>query len=239
LEMEDLIVGYQGEPVLNGLSLAITKGEVTALIGPNGAGKSTLFRTVAGLIPERSGRIEYIGSDIRRKSPESRARLGLALVPEGRSLFKDLTVHDNLRAGRFTGRKGFSIADVYDLFPRLADRTHSPAGHLSGGEQQMLALGRALTGGPEVLLVDEPSLGLAPLVTRTVCEALVALATAGMTVVLGEQNAHAAMDVASRCLVLAGGALTFDSECVTEDGRRAVLTAYEATIEVASTPSPN
>jgi branched-chain amino acid transport system ATP-binding protein len=233
LSVEDLVVGYKGEPVLDGVSLSLEEGEIVAVLGPNGAGKSTLMKCLVGMLGQREGSIHFKGDDMSRKSPEDRVRRGLALVPEGRHLFKNLTVEDNLRTGRFSKRTGITPEQAYEVFPRLAERKQSLAGQLSGGEQQMLALGRALVGGPRVLLVDEPSLGLAPLITKSVFEVLGGLALDGMSILLGEQNAYAAMEVAGRCLVLGEGKVQYEGESRTEEGRSRALDEYQKMIDVA------
>ncbi|MGW4335400.1 ABC transporter ATP-binding protein [Rhodococcus koreensis] len=233
LEVENLVVGYRGEPVLDQLSVSLREGEVVAVIGPNGAGKSTLLKCLAGIVGARSGAVRFRSRDLSRRTTEARVRDGLALVPEGRHLFKNLTVEDNLRTGHFAGRQGHSADDVYEMFPRLTERRQSLAGQLSGGEQQMLAIGRALIGGPSLLLVDEPSLGLAPLVTKSVFGVLNELASSGMSILLGEQNAYAAMEVADRCLVLGQGKIQFEGESRTAEGQKRITDEYQKMIDVA------
>jgi branched-chain amino acid transport system ATP-binding protein len=210
LRVTDLVTGYGLVEALHGISLTVDTGEAVTLIGANGAGKSTLLRTIAGLMRPWRGRIHLDGTDVTRWPAERRARAGLALVPEGRRVFAGLTVEENLRLGGYrrarTATAG-SLATVYDLFPRLADRRGQPAGLMSGGEQQMLAIGRAMMGRPTVLLLDEPSLGLAPLAVREVADALVTLAGRDATLVLVEQNAAVAFHVARRGYLLDRGSM--------------------------------
>jgi branched-chain amino acid transport system ATP-binding protein len=235
LSVERLLVAYGAEPVLRNVNLQVGSGEIVAVLGPNGAGKTTLFKTVAGLVEQREGRILLDGDDLRAARAEERARRGVLLVPEGRRLFRRLTVVENLRAGRFSRRDGYSLDEVFEIFPRLAERKGSEGGQLSGGEQQMLAIGRALVGGPSVLLVDEPSLGLAPLVVRAVFDQFHRLAERGLAIVIAEQNVAAATAVADRCVVLDAGAIVFESPCHTQDEIASVNDAYASVIEIGAT----
>jgi branched-chain amino acid transport system ATP-binding protein len=234
IECDRLIVGYRAEPVVREVSLSVQPGEIVAVLGANGAGKTTLFKTMAGLMQPRSGSVELDGQPLGRQPPEARARRGLLLVPEGRRLFPTLSTLDNLRTGGFTGRDGYSVDEVLALFPRLADRQESLAGKLSGGEQQMLAIGRALCGGPDVLLIDEPSLGLAPRITDSVFEAFGRLARSGLAVLIAEQNVQAAMRVADRCIVLDRGNVTLSASVHTAEGREVIEQAYTATVDIDS-----
>jgi branched-chain amino acid transport system ATP-binding protein len=234
LEVQDLVVAYRAEPVVREVSFAVEPGEIVAVLGPNGAGKTTLLKTIAGLVQPRSGAVRLDGRDLRRDRPEDRARHGLLLVPEGRRLFRGLTTVENLRSGSFNGRDGYGVEEVLELFPALAKRQTSRAGQLSGGEQQMLAIGRALCGDPRVLLVDEPSLGLAPLITASVFETFRELAGRGMAIVIAEQNVHAATEVADRCLVLATGTVTFAAPSRSPEERARVGAAYAETIDIAA-----
>ncbi|CAN5121585.1 ABC transporter ATP-binding protein [soil metagenome] len=229
LELDKVVAGYGAEPVLKGVDFS-TSGELLAVLGPNGAGKSTLLRTIVGLVRPTSGDIRLGQRSVVRLDVERRARAGIALVPEGRRLFGTLTVLENLASGAFTGRSGMPVDDVFSVFPRLADRRQSQARFLSGGEQQMLAIGRALVGGPHVLLVDEPSLGLAPQMVEAVLDAFRELVATGLTVVLGEQNVSAAVTVATRCILLDTGAVIADIDSRTEDGRSAVMKRYAESI---------
>jgi branched-chain amino acid transport system ATP-binding protein len=209
LRITELDTGYGDIQALKGLSLSVEEGEVVALLGANGAGKTTLLRSMSGLLPAWAGTIEFQGEPVERVRASRRARLGIAHVPEGRQVFAPLTVAENLDVGALAdarrpaaGEVGDRIKGVYTLFPRLGERNGQLAGTLSGGEQQMLAIGRALMSEPKLLMLDEPSLGLAPQVTDTIFDALAELKREGMTILLAEQNAAAALDVADRGYVL-------------------------------------
>jgi branched-chain amino acid transport system ATP-binding protein len=216
LTVERLTVGHgDGAPVLDGLDLEVPDGAVVALLGANGAGKTTLLRALTGLVPARGGRVLLDGADLTNLSTEDRVRRGLALVPEGRSVVVELTVAENLRLGALWQHKGpareAAVGQMYELFEPLA-RRRDAAGHtLSGGERQMLALARALVGRPDVLLLDEPSLGLAPLVVAQLLGVLRDQAGAtGLTVLLAEQNVTGALSVADRGVVLSLGEVVAD-----------------------------
>jgi branched-chain amino acid transport system ATP-binding protein len=216
LTVEKLTVGYgDGAPVLDGLELEVPDGALVALLGANGAGKTTLLRSLMGLVPARDGRVLLDGADLTGLSTEDRVRRGLALVPEGRSVVVELTVAENLRLGALWKHKGpareAAVGQMYELFEPLA-RRRDAAGHtLSGGERQMLALARALVGEPDVLLLDEPSLGLAPLVVAQLLGVLRDQAEAtGLTVLLAEQNVTGALSVADRGVVLSLGEVVAD-----------------------------
>ncbi len=226
LRVTELAAGYDRIEALHGVSLQIGSGEAVTLIGANGAGKTTLLRTLAGLMRAWRGRIEFAGEDITRWSAERRNRAGLALVPEGRRIFAGLTVEENLRLGGYSRSRSRvatteGLAAVYELFPRLLDRRRQAGGTLSGGEQQMLAIGRAMMSRPRLLLLDEPSLGLAPLAVREVADALVELAGRDTTLALVEQNATVAFHVAQRGYLLDRGELVTDGsvEALREDPR--------------------
>ncbi len=211
LELDGLEVRYGAVPAVRGLSLRIDEGEIVGLIGPNGAGKSTTLHAIMGLVPIRGGRLLLRGEPIRGKAPENIARAGIALVPEGRRIYANLTVEENLRlglAGR-RGRDGFErdVAWVQELFPIVADFARRQAGALSGGQQQQLAIARALVARPDVLLLDEPSLGLAPQLVDTLFEALQAIRERGVTVLLVEQRAQRTVAFADRTYVIANGEL--------------------------------
>lgn len=203
--------------VLQGLTLDLPAGEVTVLLGPNGAGKSTLLGTLAGLHRPRAGSIYYQGIDLAGRSAAEIVRMGITLVPEGRQIFPVLSVRDNLLLGAYhrLGRAGRRVKQdlerVLDLFPPLAGRLRDPAGSLSGGLQQMLAIGRGLMADPRVLLLDEPSVGLAPLVVREIMTVVARLKTEGRTVLLVEQNARAAMAVADRIWLMERGRVVMTS----------------------------
>ena len=210
LQVTDLRAGYGRAEVLHGLSLQAHKGSVITVIGPNGAGKSTLLGSLMGLLPSQ-GRIEFDGQDIGALTLEERVMLGIALVPEKRELFGTMSVEDNLVLGGFRHMRLGNpewrkrLDDVYDLFPRLQERRAQEAGTLSGGERQMLAVGRALMSRPSLLMLDEPSLGLAPLIVKDIFAIIETLRQIGVTIVLVEQNARAALAVADQGYVLEMG----------------------------------
>ena len=207
LSVSDLAAGYGPLEVLHGFDLEVNQGEIVVILGANGAGKTTTMRAISGMIPRR-GRIEFDGQDISSSSPDSIVRLGIAQVPQGRGTFADLTVEDNMLAGAYVRRDEVQ-ADVerwFDVFPRLRERRSQRAGSLSGGEQQMLAIARALMSRPRLLLCDEPSLGLAPLITQELFEVLKKLnAEEGLSILLVEQNANLALKVAHRVYLLETG----------------------------------
>ena len=212
LAVEGLEAGYGAIAALRGISLEVRAGEIVTLIGSNGAGKSTLLRTVSGLLQPEAGRILVEGEEITGFPPDRIVRLGVCHVPEGRRIFANLTVLENLRMGAYARRAGEAgaLERVLSLFPRLEERLRQPGGTLSGGEQQMLAIGRALMGEPRLLLLDEPSLGLAPLLVKQIFEIVRAINAGGTTVVLVEQNAQQALRVATRAYVLETGTLTLE-----------------------------
>jgi branched-chain amino acid transport system ATP-binding protein len=211
LEVEGLAAGYGTGDVLTGISFTVAAGQVVALVGANGAGKSTLARALSGLLPSR-GRVAIGGQDASRITAARRLDLGLAHVPEGRQVFATLSIGDNLRLGAYRLRRALGeagmrarIDEALARFPALAGRLAEPAGNLSGGQQQMLAIARALMSRPRVLLLDEPSLGLSPLLVTEVFEAVADLRAAGVAVLLAEQNARAALALADEGLVIEGG----------------------------------
>lgn len=209
LRIADLHVGYGGASVLQGVSLTVAEGEVAALLGPNGAGKTTLARTLLGRLRPMSGSIDLDGASVLGLATHVRIRKGLALVPEGRMLIKDLTTEDNLRLGGIAhtlkGARAEDLEFVYEQFPRLRERRTIAAGLLSGGEQQMVAIGRALTMRPRVLVLDEPSLGLAPLIVNALFATIRRLADLGTAVLVAEQNVRAALEIADTAHVLIQG----------------------------------
>ncbi|MGW0082197.1 ABC transporter ATP-binding protein [Streptomyces sp. NPDC003393] len=216
VEVDRLDVRYGATRALREVSFDVAEGEVVALIGANGAGKSTLLRTLAGLETPRGGSIRLFGRDTGRAPAHEVARRGLRLVAEGRQLFTDLTVGENLWMGGYASPYGreeqhAQLERVYELFPVLREFTGRAAGMLSGGQQQMVAIGRALMGGPRVLLLDEPSLGLAPKYVTQILEVVGELAATGITVLLAEQNASAALRAADRGIVLSNGTITHTS----------------------------
>ncbi len=207
LEIKDLRVSYGGIEALKGISFHVEEGQIVTLIGANGAGKSTTLRAISGLAPVKSGAILYDGQAINGLNPQRIVSMGVGMVPEGRRVFPNLTVLENLKIGAYLRRDDLKhdIEYVYSLFPRLRERSWQMAGTLSGGEQQMLAVGRALMMKPRILMMDEPSLGLAPLVIRDIFEIIKTLHTQGMTILLVEQNANAALKVADYAFVLQTG----------------------------------
>ena len=211
LELQDLTVSYGGIQALKGINLQVGEGEIVTLIGANGAGKSTTLRTISGLEKPQGGRILYNGVDITGKPSKYMVQNGLILVPEGRLIFPDMTVLENLKNGAYLRRDKDIEKDIqhmYELFPRLKERSWQMAGTLSGGEQQMLAVGRALMSRPKLLMMDEPSLGLAPLVVRDIFSIIRTIRDSGVTVLLIEQNANAALRCADVGFVLETGSIT-------------------------------
>ena len=207
LEIKDLRVSYGGIEALKGISFHVEEGQIVTLIGANGAGKSTTLRAISGLAPVKSGAILYDGQAINGLNPQRIVSMGVGMVPEGRRVFPNLTVLENLKIGAYLRRDDLKhdIEYVYSLFPRLRERSWQMAGTLSGGEKQMLAVGRALMMKPRILMMDEPSLGLAPLVIRDIFEIIKTLHAQGMTILLVEQNANAALKVADYAFVLQTG----------------------------------
>ncbi len=210
LYIKDLKVSYGGIEAIKGISLTVEKGEIVTLIGANGAGKSTTLRAISGLVPIREGTITYDGQVISGHSPQKIVSEGIGMVPEGRRVFPNLTVLENLKIGAYLRKDDLTpdIEHVYQLFPRLKERSWQPAGTLSGGEQQMLAVGRAMMMRPKLLMMDEPSLGLAPLVIRDIFRIIQTLHEEGITILLVEQNANAALRIADSAYVLETGSIT-------------------------------
>ncbi|MBR6522641.1 MAG: ABC transporter ATP-binding protein [Oscillospiraceae bacterium] len=210
LRIKDLKVNYGGIEAVKGISLDVPKGEIVTLIGANGAGKSSTLRAISGLVKPTSGTIEFEGEDITAKNPTDIVTKGITLVPEGRKIFPDLTVKENLRVGAYLRKDDITddINWVYDLFPRLKERSWQAGGTLSGGEQQMLAVGRALMSRPKVIMMDEPSLGLAPLVVRGIFDIIKEINKQGMTILLIEQNANMALKTAHLGYVMETGRIT-------------------------------
>ena len=213
LEVRDLTVSYGAIGAVKGVSLALSEGEIVTLIGANGAGKTTTLRAIMGLVPPAAGEVRYFGESTRAVPTHKLVRQGLVLVPEGRIVFANLTVQENLEMGAYARRDRGTAADlekVFTLFPRLKERRKQTAGTLSGGEQQMLAIGRALMSKPRVLLLDEPSLGLAPIVVHAIFEAIEEIHRAGVPVLLVEQNANAALRHSKRAYVLETGRVSLE-----------------------------
>jgi len=209
LRVSDLQVAYGAAGALWGVSLEVRAGELLCVVGPNSAGKTTLINAIAGLLPARGGRIELEGRDLTRLPPHRFCAEGIALVPEGRRLFGGMSVLENLQIGSLLpaarARRAESLAQVTELFPILKEKLHAPAAALSGGQQQMVAIARALMARPKLLLLDEPSLGLSPLVVRDMFAAIDRIAAAGMTILLVEQNVATALSIAQRVYVLEEG----------------------------------
>jgi len=210
LKISDLKVNYGGIEAVKGISFEVPQGEIVTLIGANGAGKSSTLRSIAGLVKPRSGEIDFQGESITGKSPNYIVSKGITLVPEGRRIFPDLSVVENLRIGAYLRSDDLSddLNWVYDLFPRLKERSWQAGGTLSGGEQQMLAVGRALMSRPKVIMMDEPSLGLAPLVVKGIFDIIKEINKQGVTVLLIEQNANMALKTANTGYVLETGRIT-------------------------------
>ena len=216
LEVSGLRSAYGRIEALHGVSLQVDAGEIVALVGGNGAGKTTLLRTISGVQPMSGGGLSFAGRDISRTSPHARVAAGIAQVPEGRQIFAPLAIEDNLRLGAYLRKDAEIAADlarVYDLFPVLKERRRNPAGGLSGGQQQMLAIGRALMSRPKLLLLDEPSMGLAPVLVDQVFEIITRLNREdGVTVFLVEQNAFAALSIATRGYVIETGEIAMEGK---------------------------
>lgn len=210
LKVENLHVYYGNIHALKGISLEVNEGEIVSLIGANGAGKTTTLQTISGLLPSKEGKITYRDKDITKTKPHLITEMGIAQVPEGRRVFKGLSVYDNLQLGAFTRKDSpeqlrKKIEKVYERFPRMEERKDQPAGTLSGGEQQMLAIGRAIMSDPELILMDEPSMGLSPLFVEEIFDVIQTLHKEGVTILLVEQNAQIALSISDRAYVLETG----------------------------------
>ncbi|MBX6352507.1 MAG: ABC transporter ATP-binding protein [Thermoflavifilum sp.] len=215
LRVSELTVRYGPNPAVQGVNITVDNGELVVLLGANGAGKSTIFRTLSGLTRPTAGRIELFGKDVTGLAAHRAVREGIAHCPEGRMLFPQLSVQKNLLLGAYTERRDkramqARLEQVFELFPVLRDKQHAPAGSLSGGQQQMVAIGRALMANPRLLLLDEPSLGLAPLVVEQVLEAIRRIHETGVMVLLAEQNARAALEIADRGYVIENGRVVME-----------------------------
>lgn len=213
LDVADLVSHYGRVKALKGVGVTVRAGEIVSLVGGNGAGKTTLLRAVSGVQPVSGGQVRFAGEDITRLAPHARVARGIAQVPEGRQIFTPLSIEDNLRLGAYR-RKDTGIAgdldDVYDLFPVLKERRRNAAGGLSGGQQQMLAIGRALMSRPKLLLLDEPSMGLAPILVDQIFAIVASLKSRGVTIFLVEQNAAAALAIADRGYVIETGSIAHE-----------------------------
>jgi branched-chain amino acid transport system ATP-binding protein len=215
LELEDVHTFYGNIEALKGISLAVEEGEIVTLIGSNGAGKSTTLRSISGLTPPRVGTVRFKGKHIGETPPQEIVRLGISLSPEGRKIFPRMSVRENLDLGAYLRRDADVSSDldrVFDLFPRLKEREKQKAGTMSGGEQQMLAMGRALMARPQMLLLDEPSMGLAPVLVERIYETVEEINKQGTTILLVEQNANFALGVSNRAYVLEVGTITLTDE---------------------------
>ena len=218
---------YGDSHILRGLSLDVRRGETVALLGRNGVGKTTALKSIAGWVPPRNGRITFIGTNITGREMMAVARLGVALVPEERRIFTNLTVYENLRLAAVTARApGWSIADVYARFPRLQERAKNRGDEISGGEKQMLAIARALVQNTQLLLLDEPTEGLAPLIVREVEAIVREIKSQGMTILLVEQNFYSALSLADRCYIIDQGAIAFEGTPDELRGNTEVLGRY-------------
>jgi branched-chain amino acid transport system ATP-binding protein len=231
LEAENLELAYGEVPACRNISFAVNEREIVALLGANGAGKSTTLRAVAGTLFPRRGSIRFKGEDITRLPAHQRAALGISLVPEGRRVFPFLTVRENLELGAFKYRKESAkvralLKEVFEMFPRLRERKSQNAGTLSGGEQQMLALGRALMSEPQLICMDEPSLGLAPLIVKDIFRTIAAINAAGTSVLLVEQNARYALETANRGYVLQTGSIVASGVCAALRNDESLRQAY-------------
>jgi branched-chain amino acid transport system ATP-binding protein len=231
LEVTDLAVSYGAISALNGISLKIGTGAIVTLIGGNGAGKTTTLRTISGLLRARSGRLTFLGQDITALPAHRIVARGLCHVPEGRMVFANLTVEENLAMGAYLRRDKAAIAEdrdyVFGIFPRLSERLSQAAGTLSGGEQQMLAIGRALMAGPKLLMLDEPSLGLAPRLISTIFEKIVEInRTKGTAILLVEQNARLALEISNHAYVLETGHIVMEGPSRELKDKPALKAAY-------------
>jgi branched-chain amino acid transport system ATP-binding protein len=228
LELDDVHTYYGNIHALKGVSLTVDEGEIVTLIGSNGAGKSTTLRTISGIARAREGAVRFKGEDIHTRKPHEIVGMGIAQAPEGRGVFARMTVYENLLMGAFSRKGSFTedVDKVYTLFPRLAERRSQKAGTLSGGEQQMLAIGRALMAKPTVLLLDEPSMGLSPILTEQIFEIIRDINAQGNTVLLVEQNAQMALNLAGRGYVLQTGQIILADTAANLAANQQVRQAY-------------
>ncbi len=231
LELNSVNAGYGKARILNQLSLTVERGKVVALLGRNGAGKSTTMKTVIGLLPVTSGQVTFQGEDITRYPCHRTAQLGMGYVPEDRRVFPDLTVDENLEVGRQPPRDArppWTPAQLFELFPNLLERRHNQGKQLSGGEQQMLTIARTLMGNPQLILLDEPSEGLAPRIVEQMADTIIKLKESGMTILLSEQNLHFARLVADQAYVIEKGSVRFSGSITELDSKPEVLATYLA-----------
>jgi branched-chain amino acid transport system ATP-binding protein len=233
LEIEAIPTYYGNIEALKGVSLEVQQGECVTLIGSNGAGKSTTLRSVSGLTPAREGSIIFDGTDITLRAPQDIVQLGICQSPEGRKCFQRMTVRENLELGAYlrrdTSQIGTDLDRVFELFPRLKERERQKAGTMSGGEQQMLAIGRALMGSPKLLLLDEPSMGIAPILVERIYETIAEINQQGTTILLVEQNANFALEVSNRGYVLETGVVVMSDDSATLRTDPEVQKAYLGT----------
>lgn len=226
LELSDVYAGYDGGDVLHGISFSVEEGAVVSLLGRNGVGKTTTLRSIVGVISPNEGSIRFDGTDISDSAPHETYGQGISLVPEDRGIFPDLTVHENLRVPLVETDRERSIEEIYGYFPKLAELQESKGKNLSGGEQQMLALGRALRQNPRLLLLDEPSEGLAPQIIEDVGRAIESIADEGMTILIVEQNTRFALDISSYAHIMVDGELVMDAPTAELRDREDILEQY-------------
>jgi branched-chain amino acid transport system ATP-binding protein len=207
IELKDVVGGYGGAPILNGINISIDQADIGVIVGPNGAGKSTALKAIFGLVKVTEGSIRFNGQEIQNSLPDKLVPMGLSFVPQERNVFTSLTCEENLQMGAFVRRDDFSetLAMVYDMFPPVKEKRHQKAGELSGGQRQMVAMGRALMSNPKLLLLDEPSAGLSPRYVLEIFETVVRINKAGVGILMVEQNARQALAFATKGFVLAGG----------------------------------
>lgn len=230
LKVDGINVFYGNIQALKEVSLEINEGEIVTLIGANGAGKSTLLKTISGLLKPKQGKINFQGEEIAGKAAQSIVKMGISHVPEGRRVFSNMSVEENLELGAYLRKDKAGIKEdfdkIYDLFPRLLERKKQQAGTLSGGEQQMLAMGRALMARPRLLILDEPSMGLAPLLVKTIFRIITEINEAGTTILLVEQNAHMALSIANRAYVIETGRVVLSGTAAELNESEQVKMAY-------------
>jgi branched-chain amino acid transport system ATP-binding protein len=230
LKVNDINVYYGNIQALKGISLEVNEGEIVTLIGANGAGKSTLLKTLSGLLKPKTGTIEYLGNSISGKQPQSIVKAGISHVPEGRRVFANMSVEENLELGAYLRKDSKEIRKdmekVYELFPRLLERRKQLSGTLSGGEQQMLAMGRAIMAKPKLLLLDEPSMGLAPLMVKNIFQIIEQINSEGTTILLVEQNANMALSIANRAYVIETGRVVVSGSAAELQSSEQIKQAY-------------
>ncbi len=232
LEVNDIVTAYGKIEALKGVSLSVPEGQITVLLGPNGAGKTTTLMSVAGLLKPKRGSVTFEGQDITGRQPGTIVQRGIALVPENRLVFPDMNVHDNLKTGAYVRNDNeieSDIESIYERFPRLKERYHQHAGTLSGGEQQMLAVARALMARPKLMLMDEPSLGLAPMIVEEIFRIIHDLNQEGTSIFLVEQNANMALKIAHQFYLLEQGLVTFSGTPGDMDENEVIQRAYLGT----------